>query len=130
MFDVSNKEALKYLNKRGLSKNLIEDFKLGFVPWKNSFREELLKTYTEEEINITGLYYKNDKSGKYIDRFNSRILFPINNIYGETIAFGGRIIRDVKLAKYINSPETEFYKKGSMIFNLDKAKEAEPKQKM
>ena len=127
LFDVSNKEALKYLNKRGLSKNLIEDFNLGFVPWKNTFREELLKTYTEEEINVTGLYYKNDKSGKYIDRFNSRILFPINNINGETIAFGGRIIRNVKLAKYINSPETEFYKKGSMIFNLDKAKESRTK---
>ena len=46
----------------------------------------------------------------------------MNNITGDTIAFGGRIIRESKLAKYINSPETEFYKKGSMIFNLDKAK--------
>ena len=46
----------------------------------------------------------------------------MNNIAGDTIAFGGRIIKDSKLAKYINSPETEFYKKGSMIFNLDKAK--------
>jgi DNA primase len=71
---------------------------------------------------LTGLYYKNDKTEKYIDRFNSRIIFPVNNITGDTIAFGGRIIRDGKLAKYINSPETEFYKKGNMIFNLDKAK--------
>ena len=71
---------------------------------------------------MTGLYYKNDKTEKYIDRFNSRIIFPVNNITGDTIAFGGRIIRDGKLAKYINSPETEFYKKGNMIFNLDKAK--------
>ena len=47
----------------------------------------------------------------------------MNNISGDTIAFGGRIIRDSKLAKYINSPETEFYKKGSMIFNLEKAKD-------
>ena len=50
-------------------------------------------------------------------------MFPINNITGDTIAFGGRIIRESKLAKYINSPETEFYKKGNMIFNLDKAKD-------
>ena len=57
-----------------------------------------------------------------MDRFNSRILFPINNISGDTIAFGGRVVRDGKFAKYINSPETEFYKKGNMIFNLDKAK--------
>ena len=71
---------------------------------------------------MTGLYYKNDKTGKYIDRFNSRIIFPVNNIAGDTIAFGGRVIHAGKLAKYINSPETEFYKKGNMIFNLDKAK--------
>jgi len=116
------KEALDYLNKRGLKKNIIEEFKLGYVPWKNNLYEELLKKYSEEEINSTGLYYKSDKTNKYIDRFNSRIIFPINNISGDTIAFGGRIIRDSKLAKYINSPETEFYKKGSTIFNLDKAK--------
>ena len=68
------------------------------------------------------LYYKNNNTGQYVDRFNSRIIFPVNNITGDTVAFGGRIIRESKLAKYINSPETEFYKKGSMIFNLDKAK--------
>ena len=69
------------------------------------------------------MYYKNDKTSKFIDRFNSRIIFPVNNITGDTIAFGGRIIRESKLAKYINSPETEFYKKGNMFFNLDKAKD-------
>ena len=122
LFQENNKEALNYLLNRGLNKNIIEEFQLGYVPWKNNFYEELLKKHTEEDINLTGLYYKNDKSGKYVDRFNSRIIFPVNNITGDTIAFGGRIIRDSKLAKYINSPETEFYKKGSMIFNLDKAK--------
>ena len=122
LFSENCKEALDYLYKRGLKKNIIEEFKLGYVPWKNNFYEELLKKYSEEEINLTGLYYKSDKTNKYIDRFNSRIIFPVNNISGDTIAFGGRIIRDSKLAKYINSPETEFYKKGNMIFNLDKAK--------
>ena len=123
LFNSNNQEALSYLIKRGLSKNIIEEFKLGYVPWQNKFYEELQKQYSEEEINLTGLYYKNDKTGKYIDRFNSRVLFPINNITSDTIAFGGRIIRESKLAKYINSPETEFYKKGNMIFNLDKAKD-------
>ena len=122
LFQEKNKEALDYLLKRGLNKNIIEEFQLGYVQWKNDFYDQLLKRYTEEEINLTGLYYKNDKSGKYVDRFNSRIIFPVNNITGDTVAFGGRIIRDGKLAKYINSPETEFYKKGNMIFNLDKAK--------
>jgi len=122
LFENKNKEALEYLLKRGLKIDIIQEFKLGYVPWQNSFYENLLKKYSEEEINFTGLYYKNEKTGKYIDRFNSRVIFPIKNISGETIAFGGRVIRDSKLAKYINSPETEFYKKGNMIFNLDKAK--------
>ena len=122
LLNETNKEALNYLYKRGLKKDAINEFRLGYVPWKNDFYDKLLKKYSEEEINLTGLYYQNDKTGKYIDRFNSRIIFPVNNISGDTIAFGGRIIRDSQLAKYINSPETEFYKKGNMIFNLDKAK--------
>ncbi len=122
LYNETNNDALNYLYKRGLKKEVIDKFRLGYVPWKNNFYDKLIKKYSEEEINLTGLYYKNDKTGKYIDRFNSRIIFPINNISGDTVAFGGRIIRESKLAKYINSPETEFYKKGNMIFNLDKAK--------
>tara|TARA_B100000989_G_scaffold201993_1_gene152834 strand:+ start:510 stop:2297 length:1788 start_codon:yes stop_codon:yes gene_type:complete len=123
LFSSNNQEALDYLLKRGLKKNIIEEFKLGYIPWKNNFYENLLKKYSEDDIILTGLYYKNDKTGKYIDRFNSRVIFPVNNLSGDTIALGGRIIRESKLAKYINSPETEFYKKGNMIFNLDKAKD-------
>ncbi|MDA8763908.1 DNA primase [Candidatus Pelagibacter bacterium] len=124
LFLESNKDALDYLLKRGLNKNVINEFQLGYVPWKNNFYDDLIKKYNEEDIALTGLYYKNDKTGKNVDRFNSRIIFPVNNISGDTIAFGGRIIRESKLAKYINSPETEFYKKGNMIFNLDKAKDS------
>ena len=127
LFNKENKEALDYLIKRGLNKNTIEEFKLGYVPWRNNFYENLLKNYSAEEISLTGLYYKSDKTGKYVDRFNSRILFPVNNITGDTIAFGGRIFKENKFAKYINSPETEFYKKGNMIFNLDKAKDLRSK---
>ena len=129
IFEETNKEALLYLGERNVNEVIINDFKLGYVPWKNNFHKKLLETYSEEDINLSGLYFKNEKTGKYIDRFNSRIIFPINNVYGETIAFGGRIIREGKLAKYINSPETEFYKKGNMIFNLDKAKDTRAKTK-
>ena len=122
LFFSNNRESLDYLYKRGLKKEIIEEFQLGYVPWKNDFYNDLSKKYSEEEISLTGLYYKSDKTGAFIDRFNSRIIFPVNNIAGDTVAFGGRIIRDGKLAKYINSPETEFYKKGNIIFNLDKAK--------
>ena len=122
LFKSENNQALLYLEKRGLNQSIIKEFNLGYVPWKNNFYEKLLNKYSEAEIILTGLYYKNEKTNKFVDRFNSRITFPINNLTSETIAFGGRIIRESQLAKYINSPETEFYKKGRTVFNLDKAK--------
>ena len=122
LFDSENIIALNYLSKRGLKKNIIEEFELGYINPRNDFYKKLLENYTEEEIGLTGLFYKLEKSGKFVNRFNSRIIFPIKNLNGEVIAFGGRIIKDGKLAKYINSPETEFYKKGRTIFNLDKVK--------
>ena len=122
LFNKQDHSALAYLENRGLEKNIIEEFNLGYVPFKNDYYDTLIKKYSEKDLEHTNLFYKHDKSKKYIDRFNSRIIFPINNLIGETIAFGGRITRESYLAKYINSPETEFYKKGSVIFNLDKAK--------
>ena len=81
-----------------------------------------LKKYNDEEIDLTGLFYKSEKSNKIVNRFHSRIIFPINNLTNDPIAFGGRIISGDKIAKYINSPETEFYKKGKILFNLDRAR--------
>ena len=123
LYKNENKDALNYLYSRGLKKDSIEKFNLGYVPWNNNFYNDLSKSFSESEINLTGLYYNNEKTQKYVDRFNSRIIFPINNIQGDPIAFGCRIIKDGKHSKYINSPETEFYKKGNMIFNLDNAKD-------
>ena len=60
---------------------------------------------------LTGLYYLVEKKQTYVDRFNNRIIFPISNLSGDVIAFGGRILKSSNLAKYINSPETEFLKK-------------------
>jgi len=122
LFKPENSQALSYLETRGLNQNIIKEFNLGYVPWQNNFYEKLLNKFSEAEIILTGLYYKNEKKNKFVDRFNSRIIFPINNLTSETIAFGGRIIKESQLAKYINSPETEFYKKGRTVFNLDKAK--------
>jgi DNA primase len=122
IFKPENNHALKYLEKRGIDNNIIKEYNLGYVPWQNNFYANIKKKFSDEEIALTGLYYKNDRTNKFVDRFNSRIIFPINNLIGETIAFGGRIIKETSLAKYINSPETEFYKKGRVVFNLDKAK--------
>ena len=72
------------------------------------------------------MYYKIENSNQYIDRFKNRIIFPVQNYADNIIAFGGRILNNDKLAKYINSPETEFYKKGSQLFNLNRAKDERP----
>ena len=122
-----NSFALEYLNNRGINKDAILEFQIGFVPENSDYFNNLSKEFSEEEILQTGLFYKNEKYNKFINRFYSRIIFPIKNIVGDTIAFGGRIIKERKTAKYINSPETEFYKKGRHIFNLDKAKSAHNK---
>ena len=119
-----NSVAMDYLKKRGISRDTIVEFQIGFVPDNSDYYNHLSKKFNEQEILQTGLFYKNEKYNKFVNRFHSRIIFPIRNIVGDVIAFGGRIIQDKKTAKYINSPETEFYKKGRHIFNLDKAKSA------
>ena len=115
---------LDYLNKRGIRKEIISEFQIGFVPKNSDYFNELKKKFYEKEILDTGLFYKNEKYNRYVNRFHSRIIFPIKNLTGDVIAFGGRNINNENTAKYINSPETEFYKKGRHIFNLDKAKSA------
>ena len=114
--------ALNYLEKRGISKSTILEFKLGYVPYNSEFYKDISKKFSEQEIMETGLFFKDEKRNRFANRFNSRIIFPIKNIVGDVVAFGGRIIKDSKYAKYINSPETEFYKKGRHVFNLEKAK--------
>ncbi len=123
----NNSLPKEYLKKRGINNDAIIEFQIGYVPYNSDFYIELSKKYSEKEISDTGLFYKNEKYKKNINRFYSRIIFPIRNITGDVIAFGGRIIEDKKIAKYINSPETEFYKKGKHVFNLDKARSAHNK---
>ena len=117
-----NNTSMEYLKKRGISDETIKQFQIGFVPENSNYYDNLLKKYNEKEISETGLFYNNEKYKKYVNRFNSRVIFPVKNIIGDVVAFGGRIIQNKKIAKYINSPETEFYKKGRQVFNLDKAK--------
>ena len=126
LFNKENKFALEYLEKRGVKENIIKEFKIGYVPKNNKFFNQLFKEFKIDEIEKTGLYYKIENSNQYIDRFKNRIIFPVQNYADNIIAFGGRILNNDKLAKYINSPETEFYKKGSQLFNLNRAKDERP----
>ena len=122
LFDEKNSFALDYLKERKLSEEAIKKFQLGYVPINNFFNE-LSKKYSIDDIKSTGLYYFIEKNEKYIDRFKNRIIFPIFNLSGDAVAFGGRIIKGDNIAKYINSPETEFFKKGRQLFNLNLAKD-------
>jgi len=115
-----SKELESYLLKRGLTEKEINYFEIGFVPKEASFFEKLENDFSESDILNSGLFYFDEKNKTYIERFRERLLFPINGLTGSTIAFGGRTISNQKLAKYINSPETLFFKKGNSLFNLDK----------
>lgn len=116
--------ARTYLNGRGLTEKTIKEFELGYAPDSWDFLIKFLekKKYTQDEIIKAGVAIRNDRGGVY-DRFRGRIIYPINNIMGSTIAFTSRILKDGgKSAKYINSSESPIYIKGKTIFGLDKAK--------
>ena len=116
----NSKSAIEYLKKRKISLEQIKKFKIGFVEKNPNFFEKLNKDFNEKNILDTGLFYFDEKRKKNAERFRERIIFPINNISGKPIALGGRTIQNSNyLAKYINSPETIFFKKGSNLYNLD-----------
>ena len=117
------KSAKDYLKKRGLTIDEVKKFKIGFVTKDIDFYEKFSKEFEENIFKESGLFYFDEKKKKYFERFRDRIIFPINNISGNPIGLGGRIIENNNhLAKYINSPETPFFRKGSNLFNLDKAR--------
>ncbi len=115
--------ARNYLKKRNLSKEEVKKFKIGYVKKNPIFYEKLKKEFSEKILTESGLFYLDEKKNTYVERFRSRIIFPINNISGQPIGLGGRTIEENNyLAKYINSPETLFFKKGSNLYNLDFAR--------
>jgi len=112
------KDALHYLTDRGLSKKIIEDYKLGFSP--DSFDDllQLLRkeTFSAEAMKLSGLFIQSERG--YFNRFRSRIMFPVQNQNGDVIAFGGRIFNKDDPAKYQNSPETPIYLKSHVLYGL------------
>ncbi len=115
--------ARNYLKNRSLDKDQVKKFKIGYIEKNPNFFEVLKKDFSLDSLIETGLFYLDEKKKIYIERFRGRLIFPINNISGQPIALGGRIIeKSDYLAKYINSPETNFFKKGSNLYNLDLAR--------
>lgn len=129
MLTEAGKPALQYLKGRGLSDETIETFQLGFSPGQREALYDYLSNVTDYDDDLlkqSGLF--NEKEGKLLDRFANRVIFPIRSNKGKTIAFSGRDFRqqstadDFKVAKYLNSPETEIFNKRNVLFNLDLAR--------
>ncbi|XBC40301.1 MAG: DNA primase [Buchnera aphidicola (Nurudea ibofushi)] len=123
------KYAYKYLINRGINKNTIKHFNIGFsnINWNDIENKiETNKLNFQEFIDI-GVFIVNEKGKKY-DRLKGRIIFPIYNKNGEVVGFGGRSINNT-IPKYINSPDTEIFKKGRTIYGLFEILKNNPKPK-
>lgn len=118
------KKIINYLKKRGINDKTIEKYRLGYAPagWDVLTNFLKKKNYSYEELIEAGLTKKGKTEGKFIDHFRDRIIFPIFNVQGKIMGFGGRVLGD-SLPKYINSPETLIYNKGSNLYSLNFAKE-------
>ncbi len=118
------KKAVNYLKDRGISGEIAKTFSIGYATnSKPTLHEKLSSKYEEIDLEESGLFGKNDNRDFY-DRFRDRIMFPIRNIKGECIAFGGRLLEDKKdQAKYLNSPETKTYKKKYELYGLYESRE-------
>ena len=119
------KSALDYAFGRGMSKGILTTFGVGYAPdsWDSLVKAMLAKGYTEEELKESGLVTVSQKNGRIFDRFRDRLMFPIIDVRGNVIAFGGRIIKkDSDAAKYLNSPETLIFNKRKNLFGLNLAK--------
>ena len=115
--------ARDYLKKRNLSKEEVKKFKIGYVKRNSNFYDQIKKDFSDKVLIESGLFYFDEKNKIFLERFRDRIIFPINNISGQPIGLGGRTFQDKNyLAKYINSPETSFFRKGSNLYNLDLAR--------
>lgn len=117
--------GLSYFKERGFREETIEKFKLGYSPdeWEAFTKAALDKGYKLDYLEKTGLTIV--KGEKHFDRFKGRVMFPIQNISGRVIGFGGRTLSaDKKTAKYLNSPESEIYHKSRVLYGLNLAKKS------
>ncbi|HVS88133.1 MAG TPA: DNA primase [Candidatus Acidoferrum sp.] len=120
---LEGKAARAYLDDRGLDKDAVSRFGVGYAPSGGDVLLRVLKSkYPEKLLAESGLVSR-DQSGRLFDRFRRRITFPIANESGKIVAFGCRALGD-DMPKYLNSPETSIYSKSNVLFHLDRAKEA------
>lgn len=121
----AGKEGLDYLTARGLSEKTIKTYGLGFAPqgWDNLIGHLRAKGFTMDEMIAAAVVARSDRNGKvrFYDQFRNRVMFPIIDLRGSVIAFGGRVMDDSK-PKYLNSADTPVFKKSRNLFSLNLAK--------
>ena len=120
--------AVEYLNLRQLSPRTRKIFGLGYAPiHKDALYKKLVEAgFSENAILKSGLVYKNE-NGSYYEKFYNRLMFPIIDVYGNIIGFGGRVLGD-GIPKYLNSPETEIFSKSKNLYNLNLAKKGNTRE--
>lgn len=127
LYKTTAKPAQEYVKKRKLDNKALKNFLIGYSGRYNELYTKLKENgFSEEEMLASSLVNKNQE-GKFIDRFRNRLMFPIQDVRGRVIAFGGRVLDDSK-PKYINSPENIVYSKGRNLYGLNVAKKSELKK--
>lgn len=125
-------QARLYLKGRGIEEDLWQKYDLGFAPnsWDNVLNFLTKKGFSNSDIAVSGIVVgrenqsRQSRTSAFYDRFRGRIMFPIKDARGKVLGFSGRVLDSTKEAKYINSPETPIFHKGSLLFGLDVAREA------
>ena len=116
-----NDSVKKYAHGRGLTQEILSTFKIGYSG-EYGLNVSLFSGFNQKELIESGVFFHDEKNNKLIDRFKNRLIFPIFDYNSKVVGFGGRALSQNYLAKYINSPETEFFKKGFNLYNLNNAK--------
>lgn len=122
--------ALAYFRERGFREDIIRKFQLGYsLEQRDAFTQSAINQgYNKDYLIKTGLTFDHD-NGQYSDRFRGRVMFPIHSLSGKVVAFGGRILKkDDKMAKYVNSPESDIYHKSNELYGIFFAKKSIVKQ--
>lgn len=125
----NNSVARDYLNLRKIHKEQIDKFQLGFAPNNSDLLNKLKKKgFSEEELIRTGIFIKSSYRNELINRYKGRLIFPIIDSFDRCVGFGGRILDKSEKAKYINSPETEIYKKSEQLYGYNLARKGKSRQ--
>jgi DNA primase len=122
--NMKNSTADEYIKSRGASDEIVAELEIGYAPagWDNLYNAIKKDKLSLDDFDKAGLIIKSDKGPGYYDKFRNRLIFPIKNISGRVVGFGGRALNDEDSPKYLNSPETQIYHKGSILYGLNWAK--------